>query len=127
MIGFILAAIDTEKVAAILENPDECSTRKGFIYADPIPTIKSLALDMAAQLQPDLVFEDLVDQVVKNLVFIARVVKSVGAKDGKKSNAYENKEYDNDRISLFWLVKRMRKVVNVEVTQSPKSTTMVSL
>ncbi|XP_012255555.2 small subunit processome component 20 homolog [Athalia rosae] len=124
LIGFILAATDADKVATLLENPSENVGRNGFIYADPIPTLKSLALDLTAQLQPDLLFEDLADQVVKNLIFVARVVKSVGIKDQKKLDDYSNADNDIERISLFWLVKRMRKVVNLEVTQSPKSTVM---
>ncbi|XP_046606050.1 small subunit processome component 20 homolog [Neodiprion virginianus] len=125
LIGFILAAIDVEKVADALENPESYADQKGYIYSDPVATMKSLALDLAAQLQPELVFEDLADQVVKNLIFVARALKSFHIRGGKKpDNHSSTSESDGDRISLFWLVKRMRKIVNVEVTQSPKSTAM---
>lgn len=111
-----------------MKDPSKFVEEKGYIYSDPIPTVKSLALDLAAQLKPDQPFEDLSDQVVKNLVFIARVVDNVPV-SFNDSNKIENKETDesndNETISLIWLVKRMRKIVNVEVTQYQKSTAMV--
>ena len=125
LLGFILAALDTEKVERLLKNPDE-SLDSGYIYSDPVDTLRSLTLDLIAQLYPDMTLEDLSDQVIKNLVFIAKLLKSTDTKD-KESEEIPNETDKINKLSLFWLVKKMRKIVNVEVSQSPKSTCVVSI
>ncbi|XP_057326946.1 small subunit processome component 20 homolog [Microplitis mediator] len=86
---------------------------KGYIYSNPIQTLRSLSLDLIAQLQPGIEFEEFLLQVVKNLIFIARVIKSMPC---------DNDTDKSKNISIFWLLKRIRKCVNVEVTKTPKST-----
>lgn len=113
---FILAAIDTKKVEKLLKNPDD--DESGYIYSDPVNTLRSLSLDLIAQLQPEMNVEELSNQVVKNLVFIARLLKSLNPRY-EKSEDNEETEKTNS-LSLLWLVKRMRRSVNMEVTQSPK-------
>lgn len=100
------------------------------MYSDPIETLRSLSLDLAAQLQPDMEFEELADQVVKNLVFVARVLKSLKidnrAESKKNEEITTNEELGNNvDISILWLLRRMRKCVNIEVTQAPKSASVV--
>lgn len=120
---FILAATDIEKVEKLLLNPDD--SESGYIYSDPVNTIKSLTLDLIAQLYPDMNVEELSDQVVKNLVFIARLLKSVTTIRNKNENETETETDKTNPLSLLWLVKKMRRSVNMEVTQSPKSTCVV--
>ncbi|KZC04815.1 Small subunit processome component 20 like protein, partial [Dufourea novaeangliae] len=77
MIGFILAVLDVDKVIDLLKNPEKCETETGYMYSDPAATIKSLTLDLVGQLQPDMVFEELSEQSIKNLICIARILKSI--------------------------------------------------
>ncbi|XP_043461043.1 small subunit processome component 20 homolog [Leptopilina heterotoma] len=113
---FILATIDTKRVEKLLKNPDD--NESGYIYSDPVNTLKSLTLDLIAQLHPEMNVEELSNQVVKNLVFIARLLKSLNPRYEKSE---DNEEADkSNSLSLLWLVKRMRRSVNMEVTQSPK-------
>ncbi|XP_017885246.1 small subunit processome component 20 homolog [Ceratina calcarata] len=117
MIGFILAAHDVDKIVNILENPEKREEEISYMYSDPATIIRSLTLDLIAQLQPDMILEDLADQTVKNLIFIARILKSV-----KTINSMdEQDDKDKDQLSLSWLVRRLRKSVNVELAQAPKS------
>ncbi|XP_053970584.1 small subunit processome component 20 homolog [Hylaeus volcanicus] len=125
MIGFILAAIDVDKVVDFLENPEKRETETSYMYSDPVVVIRSLTLDLIAQLQPDMTFEDLTDQTVKNLIFVARILKSIKTSDKNADDQYgQVKEKDENLLRLPWLVKRLRKAVNVEITQAPKSTTV---
>ena len=116
----------------LLDNPEECEKENGFLYSDPMETLRSLSLDLAAQLQPDMQFEELADQVVKNLIFVARVLKNLKTEYRgeikKNEESVENEELGHsvENISILWLIRRMRKCVNVEVTQAPKSTSVVS-
>lgn len=123
LLGFILADIDFQKVEKLLKNPDDTET--GYIYSDPMNTLKSLTLDLIAQLYPGMILEELSDQIVKNLVFIARLLKSVTTKYVKSEEATGDGDKIN-ALSLLWLMKKMRRSVNIEVTQSPKSTSVVS-
>ncbi|CAK9797535.1 Small subunit processome component 20 homolog [Anthophora quadrimaculata] len=125
MIGFILATLDVDKIIDLLENPEKCETEISYIYHDPITTIKSLTLDLIAQLQPDLMLEDLGDQSVKNLIFIARILKSVKSVNSNSDNQEEAiKDTEKYQLSLPWLVRKLRKSVNVEIAQAPKSITV---
>ncbi|XP_063986981.1 small subunit processome component 20 homolog [Diachasmimorpha longicaudata] len=114
-IGFILATLDDEKLSRHLQikEADDAEPLKGYVYSAPGETLRSLSLDLLAQLQPGMEFEELADQVVKNLVFIARVIRTSSWGEGEEKD---------DGVSLLWLVKRVRKCVNIEVTQNPKST-----
>lgn len=128
LLGFILSALDTEKVEHLLKNPDE-APESGYIYTDPVSTLRSLTLDLIAQLYPDMTLEELSDQIVKNLVFIARLLQSLdvgGVKSGENKEV-PNETDKNNMFSLLWMVKKMRKSVNLEVTQSPKSVSVVSI
>ncbi|XP_017792054.1 PREDICTED: small subunit processome component 20 homolog [Habropoda laboriosa] len=122
MIGFILAALDVDKIIYLLENPEKCETEINYIYQDPITTIRSLTLDLIAQLQPDLILEDLADQAVKNLIFIARILKSVKTINTRTADQEDDiKHTEKDQLSLSWVVKKLRKAVNVEIVKAPQS------
>lgn len=117
LIGFILAALDVDKVVGFLNNPESDRIHEGYMYSKPADTLKSLILDLVAQLYPDMTFEQLADQVVKNLIFIAKVLKSVTGSATKNSN----------NLSFPWLIRRLRKAVNIEITQAPQSTSVVRI
>ncbi|XP_076242844.1 small subunit processome component 20 homolog [Calliopsis andreniformis] len=121
MIGFVLAALDVNKIIDCLENPEKCETETAYMYSDPMTIIKTLSLDLIAQLQPDMAFEELADQTVKNLIFIARILKSVKPLNIITADREEEEKDKDKNICLPWLVRRLRKAVNIEIAQSPKS------
>lgn len=125
LIGFILAALDVDKVVELLNNSDSDPVHEGYMYSKPIDTLKSLILDLVAQLYPDMTFEQLADEVVRNLIFIAKMLKSITrpAKNDDQDNG--NKMNDSNNLSFHWLIRRLRKAVNIEITQAPKSTSVV--
>ncbi|XP_003702176.2 small subunit processome component 20 homolog [Megachile rotundata] len=125
LIGFILATLNVDKIIDFVENPEKCEEESRYMYSDPITTIRSLSLDLIAQLQPDMALEELADQTVKNLIFIAKILKSIKPvniatedEDGKTTDT------DRNQLSLPWLVRRLRKSVNIEITKAPNSTTV---
>lgn len=67
--------------------------------------------------------------MVKDLVFLGRVLKNVSLKGQIDENEEQDSEDESDnqtKLSLLWMIRRMRKIVNIEVVQAPKSTAMVS-
>lgn len=119
LLGFILAALDVDKVIRLMDHPEDRDPDDGFVFSDPVDKVRSLVLDSTAQLQPDTEFEELYDQIVKNLIFIARLLKTSSAESDKSEDGTKE-------ISLFWLLKKLRKCVNLEVSQAPTSTVVVS-
>lgn len=110
----------------LIKNPEERATIESYMYSNPVDTLKSLSLDLIAQLQPDMTFEELADQVVKNLIFIGRILKSAESPNIVNSdNEAVNK--DGSILSLGWLMRRLRKSVNIELIQAPKSISVVSV
>jgi len=133
LIGFILTSLDVDKVTEFLNNPVNGEAQENYVYSRSTDTLKSLILDLMAQLYPDMMFEALTDQVVKNLIFIAKILKSIkgtAVKDDKEANdkeANESKEKNSNNLSLLWLIRRLRKAVNIEIIQAPKSTSVVRI
>ncbi|KAG5310535.1 UTP20 protein, partial [Acromyrmex insinuator] len=125
MIGFILTTLDVDKIVELINNPDNDKIYEGYMYSKPVETIKSLILDLVAQLYPDMTFEQLADQVVKNLIFIAKILKSITGSVAKNNEEDDgNKAKSSNNLSFLWLIRRLRKVVNIEITQAPKSTSV---
>ncbi|EFN80082.1 Small subunit processome component 20-like protein [Harpegnathos saltator] len=125
LIGFILATLDIDRIVELLNNPKSEKSHNGYIYSNPTDTIRRLTLDLVAQIHPDMTFEELADQVVKNLIFIAKILKSIDnrtVESGTQND--ENKTKESNNLSLPWLVRRLRRVVNLEITQTPKSTSV---
>lgn len=127
MIGFILAALDVDKIVELLNNPENDNAEEGYMYSKPFDTLRSLVLDLIAQLHPDMTFEELADQVVKNLIFITKILKSIKESAGESDDHAENETKDSNNLSLSWLIRRLRRAVNVEITQAPKSTSVVNI
>ncbi|KAJ8971910.1 hypothetical protein NQ314_000481 [Rhamnusium bicolor] len=108
-LGFVLSAMDIECLSELLISNK--SGDNGYLCSDPVNAVKSLTLDLCDQLQTNGIKSDLAEQVIKNLVFVARVLKKIPI----KNNSNETK------INLLWLTKRMRKVVNTEVVENSSS------
>lgn len=105
-LGYVLASVDVEQLALLLK---ENNSKDGiYLHDDPQHSIKALTLDLIAQLQPGTIKSDFAEQVIKNLVFIARVLQRV--------------PINNERIDLLWLTKKMRRIMNTEIVETPNST-----
>lgn len=105
-LGFVLSSVDICKLQNLLLN-NTCS--KGYLLTNPIGDITSLSLDLCSQLQSNDIKNELAEQVVKNLVFIARALENVN---------------DTKSVNLLWLARRMRKIVNFEIVETPTSITL---
>lgn len=108
-LGFVVASINIDHLAELIVTNG--SDAEGYLCSDPRNNVESLTLDLCSQLQPGEIREEFAQQVVKILVFIARVLEKVPTDNTSKLN-------------LLWLTKRMRKVVNTEVVLASTSTTL---
>lgn len=108
-LGFVVAAVDVDQLAELIKTNN--SDAEGYLYSDSRNSVESLTLDLCSQLQPGEIRGEFAQQVVKILVFIARVLGKIPVDDKKKLN-------------LLWLTKRMRKIVNTEIVVASTSSTL---
>ncbi|XP_045464607.1 small subunit processome component 20 homolog [Harmonia axyridis] len=108
-LGFVLANTDIEHLSNLLLKGEQDDS--GYLTSEPHASLKSLTLDLCDQLQPENLKSDLAEQVIKNLVVVARVLQNIPFDD----------DADVKKINLLWLCKRLRKSVNMEVVQCASS------
>lgn len=143
----ILARLDVDRVRDLLRNglttqtedaemeEDSETNRMAFIYSDPRQQLKSLCLDLCAQLLPDATDDEMAAQVTKNLLYIANLIRDVplekqtsgGAGAGEDDEHDEEAADEPKAINMVWLIRRMRYVVHAEVAKAPHSIVLVSL
>lgn len=94
-LGFVLSSMDVDHlVELLLENR---SDEVGYLCSNPTEAIRSLTLDLCGQLQPEGAKAALAQQVIKNLVFIARVLQKIPL-DSSKGDGTINEE---KRLTYF--------------------------
>ncbi|XP_046389961.1 small subunit processome component 20 homolog [Ischnura elegans] len=135
VIGVVFGAADAAEVAsaALRERKEKKSSAKvenikglPFLMVEVNARLKSLILDLSAQLSSTGVVLQLAEQVVKNLVFLARVLKEMDKEDIEDSDLCINGEGKKNDISLPWMIRKMRNIVNFEVAQNPNQATVRS-
>ena len=75
--------------------------------------LEQLSGDFVSQLQSHYLNPELADQIIKNMVFVAKVTKHLP-------------DSDNCRLSLPWLIRKMVREANHEVVSNATTTVKVS-
>ena len=91
--------------------------------------LEELAVAFISQLQSQYLNEELANQVIKNLVFIAKVAKLNSQSTNANIEEAEDSENDNTsqkRLSVPWLVRKMVREANHEAVSNTKTTIKVS-
>lgn len=91
-----------------VEQPEDC---RDFLYANPKLDIKSLILDHCANLFPGHIETDMAEEIMKNLFYIANMLKSVPF--------VKTEDPDSNRVNLYWLFHKIRFAVHGEVARAP--------
>ncbi|XP_059468867.1 small subunit processome component 20 homolog [Neocloeon triangulifer] len=128
-IGCIFAALDAAAIAEAVANRKEEAPDLLIFKLNPELVLKSLVLDLCDLLQPGDLQPQLAEQVVKNLVYLARVLKHIPKDYAVSFDDDDEEEEDGEKkhqpkLSLVWMAKRMRKIVNLEIAKAPKSGTL---
>lgn len=118
---------------------DANAAKFDFIYTNPVYDIKSLVLDLCAQMVPGDTQQNMMDEIVKIFLFIGNMLRDVpfsvkqekqedAAAEEKENAAVEQNEENttSTKINLYWLVRNIRFLINREVTKAPHSTILVS-
>lgn len=99
-----------------------------FIYAHPAQDLKSLVLDLCAQVIPGETAQEMIDELVKLLLFVAHMLRDVpfSIKLEGEGDQKETKGTPVGKINLNWLVRNIRFLINKEVSKAPHDTSIVS-
>lgn len=154
VIGHILQAIDFESLRTKLanemsggvdemeEDAEGCKTERLYLYSNPQSEIKSLALDLCAQLRADSADAEMAEEVMKNLLIIAVILRDVplnvtttavgdGKQEEEEAEEDEGKQQQQLRsatksLNLIWLIRRVNYIANSEVIHAPHAIVLVS-
>ncbi|XP_018794678.1 PREDICTED: small subunit processome component 20 homolog [Bactrocera latifrons] len=151
IIALILSNYDYARVGAQLSRAqqradyasangvDANAAKFDFIYANPVYDIKSLVLDLCAQVVPGDTQQNMIDEIVKIFLFIGNMLRDVpfsvkqekqedDAAEEKENTAVEQKQEHTTgtKINLYWLVRNIRFLINREVAKAPHSTVVRS-
>ncbi|GAB0097332.1 small subunit processome component 20 homolog [Sergentomyia squamirostris] len=119
----IINVIDVDLLVKRLKNPDENEELpREFLYRNPENEIRSLTLDLCAQLQPEHVQENMTQEISKIMLTLAKFVKDVAIVKREKDMEEEEDMKLDRRINLLWIIRRLRYAANGEVTQAPHIT-----
>lgn len=111
-LGFVVASIDVDHLAELIVTNH--TGEDGYLNNDPRNGVESLTLDLCSQLQPGSIREEFAQQIIKILIFVARVLEKVPI----------DSEDVTLKLNLLWLTKRMRKIVNTEIVLAATSGTL---
>ena len=88
-------------------------------------------MDLISQLQSPYLTEELANQIIKNMVFIAKVAKLLSTKESSNEPGTVAKTNGDAKskkcLSLKWLFKKMIREANHEAVNQTKTTIKVSV
>lgn len=111
------------------------STKRLYLYSNPQSEIKSLVLDLCAQLRPDSADADMAEEVMKNLLIIAVILRDVplnvvsreGEEEDEQQQQQQNERTATKSLNLIWLIRRVNYIANSEVIHTPHAILLVSV
>ncbi|XP_075166335.1 small subunit processome component 20 homolog [Haematobia irritans] len=109
-----------------IDDSIENAIKLDFIYLNPEYDIKSLVLDLCAQMIPGETSQSMIDEIVKIFLYVASMLKDVPfAIKTESNNAEEPTPNDSlTKINLYWLMKNIRFLINREVVKASHSTSI---
>ncbi|XP_076304449.1 small subunit processome component 20 homolog isoform X2 [Tachypleus tridentatus] len=137
LFGHLFAAYPVEEVVKSASTPDPKANE--FLLQDTRQKIRDLAADFCSQFQSIHLTETLAEQVVRNLVYLAKVLRhlsldSIQNDHSSSIKQQDDKEQDQDNIknekvtqksvivSLLWLIRRVTREAKMEVANNPAIT-----
>ncbi|KAH8370516.1 hypothetical protein KR093_003840 [Drosophila rubida] len=97
-----------------------------FIYAQPAQDLKSLVLDLCAQVTPGETAQEMIDELVKILLYVAHMLRDVpfSIKQEPVADASQSELPPAGKINLNWLVRNIRFLINKELAKAPHDTSI---
>jgi U3 small nucleolar RNA-associated protein 20 len=126
LIGTLLGWHKVEELVASALTQSEAAPKTYLMGKDTAAKLRSLASDSVAQLQSEQLDNQLVDQVIKNLVFLGKVASRLPSPPPKSQvEASEVKDNREKSLNLPWLTGKLRRELHAEVALNAKIPTKV--
>ncbi|XP_055858759.1 small subunit processome component 20 homolog [Episyrphus balteatus] len=123
--AIVLSTYDFPLVGQIItKTAKKAENQRDYIYLNPESDIKSLVLDLCAQVVPGETNPQMMEEIVKVFLFVANMLRDVpfdGVKIKKEEHEDDDAENDRSKINLAWLVKNMRFLANKELAMASHS------
>lgn len=132
LLALIIGNYDFELVGYNMLNKEHKCSKLDFIYANPEADIKSLVLDLCAQMVPGDTNPVMIEEMSKIFLFVANMIKEAPFKALNLKQDEDIKAADNDeaevtsKINLNWLMRNIRYLINKEVAKAPHCIAMVN-
>ncbi|XP_055386973.1 uncharacterized protein LOC129615671 [Condylostylus longicornis] len=123
IIRHIFSHIDYELVTNILTKKTKINESDiSFLYVTPENSIKNLTLDLCAQMVPGKTSELLAEEITNIFLIFANILKAVQLmSNAKNTTATYNESHTRCKLNLNWLLRRMRYIVQAEISKAPHS------
>ena len=118
LVGTLLGWHKVDDLAAYATNPSEEISPTYLLCPEFAARLRSVASVSVDQLQSVMLDNQLADQVVKNLVFIAKITNRIPA-------SVQEEDQASAPPTLAWLTGKLRREINAEVTLRPTIPTKV--
>ncbi|KAL5010991.1 hypothetical protein ScPMuIL_013296 [Solemya velum] len=118
--GLVFAAYKPEELVSIATMGQGKKTQREYLLLDTKNKMETLAVAFTSQLQSQHLNQELADQVIKNMVFVAKVAKHFSSSNEKKVDS--ESQLNGPRLSLPWLVRKLVREANHEAVSEVKAT-----
>ena len=126
LVGTLLGWHKVDELAAYALTPSETAPKSYLMCTATAARLFSLTSDSVAQLQSEQLDSQLVDQVIKNLVFLGKVASRLPSPNQVEASEEEEKEDKKEKsLNLPWLTGKLRRELHAEVALNPKVPTKV--
>ncbi|CAH1799075.1 unnamed protein product [Owenia fusiformis] len=125
-----MAKPKNSKVAKVTPGKNKMKMTQEYLEMDTVGKLRSLSRDFCSQLTTENLESDLAEQIVKNLVFLAKVIIKLVPPSEKTDNVKDiddvTKENGSDAtkatLNIHWLIRRLNREAKFEAATDQKST-----
>ncbi|KAH8269515.1 hypothetical protein KR018_004754 [Drosophila ironensis] len=96
-----------------------------FIYSHPAQDIRTLVLDLCAQVTPGETAAEMIEPLSEMLLYVGHMLRDVPFNSKEENNAAEGDEPKN-KIHLMWLLRNIHTLVKKEVSKASHDTSIRS-
>ncbi|XP_015925192.1 small subunit processome component 20 homolog [Parasteatoda tepidariorum] len=111
LFGLLLSVYSVDEVQAAICNQNG----ESFIYLNNRQKLRDLSADFCTQLQSPYLNEKLSEQVIRNLVYLAKVISIL------PETTNEEEDGDCVQVTLGWMIRKLCREVKKEVAEQPST------
>ncbi|XP_054720944.1 small subunit processome component 20 homolog [Uloborus diversus] len=108
LFGLLFSCYEVEEIQIAI-----CKQDKSVIFLNNKQKLRDLSADFSTQLQSPYLNETLGQQVIRNLVYLARVISTL------PESTCKNTDSNDVEVTLVWMVRKLCREAKKEVAETP--------